>query len=218
MPEGESSRKEFMLSRFYTGLALLCFFSFLCSAQLKAKEERRATGLRVWETDEFWRVLPTLYSIDEAKLGLALDVTYINQKGFKDDRYSLTGTRLKLDDPNDDHKFRLLQFQTERRFYVRNRLYWGVGAGLLLFSPRPSWKEFYAARGQEFDEEIEPFGRIFIGWQVGRIRVGRRHYPLVLQLGYTKANPFKFPSPLADGTGEINPSGTNYGMSLRFRY
>ena len=198
-------------------MATLLIFSLWVNVAI-AKEERKASGLRKWETDEFWRVLPTLISIDEAKLGFGLNVTYIKQMGFKDDRFSITGTRLKLDDPNDNYTFRLLELQTERRFYIRNRLYWGVGAGAYLFSPRRSFKEFYAARGQEFDETVEPYARVFVGWQVGRFPVGRRYYPLVLQLGYTKASPIEFPSALPDGTGEINASGINYGISLRFRY
>ena len=180
-------------------------------AEGEAKPSLRKSG-------EFWRLLPRLYSMDESKLNVALQLSYVNHRGRMDDNVSLTGTALELDDPNDEMKFAIFQFQTERRFYLNSRFYWGLGGGLLLFAPRSALANFFSARGEELDSTIEPYAKVFIAWQIGRVPFFGRKYPLILRLGYTKASPIDFPSTLPDGTGEIDVSGIDYGLGFRFRY
>jgi len=187
-------------------------------APVKEREERRASGLRHWIEDEYWVVWPTHFSFAETDIGLGAQVSWVRQHGYVDTRISFSGIRTRMDDSTEKYKLRLGILNIETRFYTRNRTFWSLIGGLYMFHPGANMQMYFDARGEVVGNNYQPFGGAAFGWQMGRMRLGKRYYPLVLRLGYTFAQPFEFPSPLPMGTEEIDPGGFSSSVRLRFRY
>jgi len=183
------------------------------------REAHRLDGSRVKSWGDFWQYWPTLLGFSETKVGVGVDVTYVRQHGYVDDRFSVSAGPLRMDDPTDYMKFDFLTFQAERRFYVRDRLYWNLTVGCNRFDPRSAMRRYFLDRGEQLDSSYEPFARIGLGWYTGKIKLFRNRYPLVLKVRYTAAQPWDFPSPLpGGGPDEIDPGGFSASFGLRYRF